>query len=64
MPVEELLIDVYFHFNHNAKHKEEYREFLETWHFKDPEVRQHTVAELGEMRQPLSATVAGTAKLL
>lgn len=29
MPVEELLIDVYFHFNHSAKRKEEYREFLE-----------------------------------
>ena len=27
--VEELLIDVYFHFNHSAKRKEEYREFLE-----------------------------------
>jgi len=25
---------------------------------------QHTVAELGEMRQPLSAAVAGIAKLL
>jgi len=31
---------------------------------KDPEARQHTVAEFGEMRQPLSAAVAGTAKLL
>ena len=29
MPVEELLIDFYFHFNHSAKRKEEYREFLE-----------------------------------
>jgi len=29
MPVEELLNDVYFHFNHSAKRKEEYREFLE-----------------------------------
>ena len=29
MPVEELLIDVYFHFNHSTKRKEQYREFLE-----------------------------------
>ena len=29
LPVEELLIDVYFHFSHGAKRKEEYREFLE-----------------------------------
>ena len=29
LPVEELLIDVYFHFSHSAKRKEEYREFLE-----------------------------------
>ena len=29
MPVEELLIDVYFHFNHSAKRKEQYHEFLE-----------------------------------
>jgi len=28
VPVGKLLIDVYFHFNHSAKHKEEYREFL------------------------------------
>ena len=29
LPVEELLIDVFFHFNNSAKRKEEYREFLE-----------------------------------
>ena len=29
LPVEELLIDVFFHFNHSAKRKEIYREFLE-----------------------------------
>lgn len=29
LPVEDLLIDVYFHFHHSAKRKEEYKEFLD-----------------------------------
>jgi len=69
MPVEELLIYVYVHFNHSAKRKDISRisrvsGVLWRGTFKDPEARQHTVAELREMRQPLSAAVAGIAKLL
>lgn len=29
LPIEELIIDVYYHFQHSAKRKEEYKEFLE-----------------------------------
>ena len=29
LPVDELLVDVHFHFSHSAKRKEEYKEFLE-----------------------------------
>ena len=64
LPVEELLIDVYFHFNHSAKRKEEYREFLEFCDVAPLKILKYAVSELTEMRKPLSAAVADVAQLL
>ena len=41
MPVKQLLIDVYFHFNHSAKRKEEYREFLEFYDVPPLKILKH-----------------------
>lgn len=29
VPIDEILVDIYYHFHHSAKRKEEYKEFLE-----------------------------------
>ena len=52
LPVEELLIDVYFNFSNSAKRKEKYRECFRVHGHRtneDPHACQHTVAKLREM---------------
>ena len=67
LPVDELLIDVFYHFAHSAKCKEQYREvfgLLRRRTGEDPQTHQHMMAESRAVCQPFPAAVGGAVELL
>ncbi|XP_060074370.1 zinc finger protein 862-like [Ylistrum balloti] len=41
LPVEDLLIDIFYHFHHSAKRKEEYKEFLDFLNIEPAKILKH-----------------------